>query len=119
MENGKGTWEYLRIATPVLTTLGLFIIGMVGSSLGGQINRMDTQLCAKIDKLDDKVFSHLTNEDLHALRSTIVDKAQFDLVNEMRLAQIKDIQSEILSVKTLVIEVREEARCNAKTKQSI
>lgn len=115
MDNGKGTWEYLRIVTPVLTTIGLFIIGMVGSSLGGHMDRLENSLTVQISKLDDKVFRHLTNDDIHAVRSTMVDKSTFDLINQLRVAQIAEIKAEICDVKTLVIEARQEAR-NAKTK---
>jgi hypothetical protein len=112
MTSGKetGAWEYLRIATPVLTTLGLFIIGYVGSSLGGHMNQMETQIVLKIDKLDDKIFKHMTNDEIHVLRSTVVDKAMFDVINQVRVAQIQDIKAEICDVKTLLIQAQQEAK---------
>ena len=116
MDNGnKGVWEYLRIATPVLTTLGLFIIGFMGSSIGGHMDKMEIRLGAKIDKLDDKLFKHLTNDDIHAVRSTLVNKAQFDLINQIRTAQMGEIKSELCDLKTLVIEGTREASINATT----
>jgi hypothetical protein len=108
MKNGssKGVWEYLRIVTPVLTTLGLFIVALVGNGLNIRIDRMETQVCTAIEKVDEKMFKHLTNEDLHVARSTIVDKATFDLMNQIRVAQIADLKSDIADVKTIVLENR-------------
>ena len=79
------------------------------------MDRLENSLTVQISKLDDKVFRHLTNDDIHAVRSTMVDKNTFDLINQLRAAQIAEIKAEICDVKTLVIESRQEAR-NAKTK---
>ena len=111
-----GVWEYLRIATPVLTTLGLFIVGLVGSNLSNNVNRMETQLLAQMGKIDDKLFRHLTNDEIHMPRSTMVDKQQFDLINTIRASQLADLKAEICDVKTLVMETREEGRARG-TKQ--
>lgn len=110
MNSGKetGAWEYLRIATPVLTTLGLFIIGYIGSSLSGHMNQMETQIVGKIDKLDDKIFKHMTNDEIHIPRASMVDRASFDIINQVRAAQISEIKAEICDVKTLLIQAREE-----------
>ena len=64
------TWmEYLRLVTPFL----LFIITFT-----------TTRLVFKLDDIDAKLFSHLTNDEIHAPRSMFVDKANFDLYQKMR-----------------------------------
>jgi hypothetical protein len=113
--NSKGIWEYLRIVTPVLTTLGLFIVALVGNGINTRIDRMETQVCTSIEKVDEKLFKHLTNEELHVVRSTIVDKAQFDLINQIRAAQIAEIKTDMSDIKLLLMQDRTN-KINAKTK---
>lgn len=62
--NKIGFLEMMRFGTPLLVTICIFLSGL---------------LINKIDKIDDKIFKHLTNDDLHALRSTLVSKAEFEL----------------------------------------
>lgn len=115
MENGKGVWEYLRIATPVLTTLGLFIIGYMGSSLGNQISNTKTEIIQKVDKLDDKLFRHLTNDEMHTPRSIAVDKNQFELINQMRSEQITDLRTRVECLKDEVKDLQREVENGSRT----
>lgn len=55
--------KVLSIMTPILVTINLFLVGMINT---------------KIDKVDNKLFTHLTNHELHVPRNNIVSKAIFE-----------------------------------------
>lgn len=61
MEN-NGKWT--KFITPVLVTIAIFMLG---------------NITMQINKLEDRVFQHLANEQIHAPRSQFVSKAEFDL----------------------------------------
>lgn len=56
--------EWFRLVTPLLVTIALFMIGGVKGDVG---------------KLDDKVFKHFTNDEIHIPRGMIVTQAEFDM----------------------------------------
>ena len=68
--------ESLRLVTPVGITLLLFFT---------------SQLLLKIDKIDDKLFKHLTNDDIHTPREMVVSAVQFQMhekFQEYRFTQL-------------------------------
>ena len=74
----KKDWsEYMRWITPILVTLCLFFL---------------TQINAKVDEIDTKLFKHLTNDDMHTPRSVVVDKETFALYQVMRDKQMGDLR---------------------------
>ena len=95
----KGVWEYLKIVTPVMVTIGLFMIANLGAGLNSRICSLGTELNAKIDKIDNRMFTHFTNDELHVPRSTIVTEGEFNLVSKMRELQIADIKRGIGEIK--------------------
>ena len=62
MENKHWT-ENFRIFTPILVTIACFMLG---------------NLISTTNKIDDKLFKHLTNDEVHAPRSQTVSKIEFD-----------------------------------------
>ena len=74
--NGYRVVEWFRFITPVLVTVAITMVGSLKSD---------------ISKLDDKVFSHLTNDEMHTPRSAIVSKAEFELVYEVRERQYQGL----------------------------
>ena len=60
MQNGSWT----KYITPVLVTIAIFMLGVIMS----QVNR-----------IDEKLFHHLANDEIHMPRSLYVSKAEFDV----------------------------------------
>jgi hypothetical protein len=60
MQNGSWT----KYITPVLVTIAIFMLGVIMS----QVNR-----------IDEKLFHHLANDEIHMPRSLYVSKAEFDI----------------------------------------
>lgn len=61
MENNKGWTKFI---TPVLVTIAIFMLG---------------NITVQINRLEDRVFQHLANDQIHAPRNQFVSKAEFDL----------------------------------------
>ena len=63
-ENGKRHWtENFRIFTPILVTIAIFLLGTLNST---------------VNKIDDKLFKHLTNDEIHIPRGQLVSRDIFD-----------------------------------------
>lgn len=56
-------------------------------------------LLGYISSIDAKLFAHLTNSDMHVIRSQIVSKGEFDLVSEMRQRDFALIQEQLTEIK--------------------
>ena len=91
--DGQKHWtESFRIFTPILVTVAIFMLGSLQST---------------VSKIDDKLFKHFTNEEIHIPRSTVVTKAEFDLMTKMRDSQVGDLKDAIKDgITQLRIEVR-------------
>jgi len=63
--NGKKQFlEWFRVITPALISLCLFFLGVINYQLR---------------TIDSKIFTHLTNHDIHIPREQIVSQAEFDM----------------------------------------
>lgn len=60
MQNGNWT----KYITPVLVTIALFMLGSI---------------MAQVSRVDEKLFHHLANDEIHMPRSLYVSKAEFDI----------------------------------------
>ncbi|KJJ83390.1 secreted protein [Candidatus Omnitrophus magneticus] len=58
----KESWT--KYITPVLVTIAIFMLG---------------NIMAQVGRVDDKLFHHLANDEIHMPRSLYVSKAEFDL----------------------------------------
>ena len=92
-------WSYLRFATPLLIGIALFMIGDVKN---------------EINEIDQKMFTHLTNDDLHIPRGYVVTKAEFDLINRIREGQFIKIEQGISDLRSLCMTLVKEGRINGK-----
>ena len=61
MQNSAGWTKYI---TPVLVTIALFMLGTI---------------MAQVSRVDEKLFHHLANDEIHMPRSLYVSKAEFDI----------------------------------------
>ena len=90
-ERDFSMWSLMRLATPVLITICLFVISSMNSTM---------------TRIDEKLFKHLTNDEIHSPKSMVVSKAEFSIyqgfrereMNELRLSQneMQKNQKEIL-----------------------
>jgi hypothetical protein len=61
MQNG-GEWS--KFITPVLVTIAIFMLGTIMS---------------QVSRIDEKLFHHLANDEIHMPRSLYVSKAEFEM----------------------------------------
>ncbi|MDD5512377.1 MAG: hypothetical protein PHD09_01235 [Candidatus Omnitrophica bacterium] len=59
--NGAGWTKYI---TPVLVTITIFMLGSI---------------MAQMNRIDEKLFHHLANDEIHMPRSLYVSKAEFEI----------------------------------------
>lgn len=88
--NGKSWTEWLRLITPI----GIFILGV-----------FVTDINKKIDCIDQKLFIHLTNDEMHSPRSLVVTKPEFTMYQVMRDKQMEDIREKISDIKDFIVKV--------------
>ena len=53
-----------KFITPILVTIAIFMLGTI---------------MAQVGRIDEKLFHHLSNDEIHMPRSQFVTKAEFDL----------------------------------------
>ena len=78
-ENGgkKPLSEVFRWLTPMLITIAIYQLGTISST---------------VSKLDEKVFKHLTNDEIHTPKSIVVNKAEFEIYQSFRDKQMSDLK---------------------------
>ena len=80
----RGSYQFYKIISsyvmPFLTSLILFIVCL---------------LFSKIDKLDEKIFTHMTNSEIHAPRTMFVSRAEFDVQCKLMEKEQTDILNAI------------------------
>ncbi len=60
MQNGN----WIKFITPVLVTIVIFMLGTI---------------MAQVNRIDEKLFHHLANDEIHMPRSLYVSKAEFEM----------------------------------------
>src|SRR5574343_1662025 len=83
-ENQKSWTEYFRFLTPMLVTVAIFILGNIMS---------------KVNSIDEKMFKHLTNDELHCPRSIMLAKSEFDIYQNFRSKEMLELRDEITEMK--------------------
>lgn len=86
MKNGFGEW--FRFITPLLVTIGLYMM----SGING-----------KLSSIDDKLFKHLTNDEIHCPKSLVTTKAEFSIYQTMRDRQMADLKELNIEIKDLLL----------------
>jgi len=61
MQNGGGWTKFI---TPVLVTIAIFMLGTI---------------MTQVSRIDEKLFHHLANDEIHMPRSLYVSKAEFEM----------------------------------------
>jgi len=90
--NGGVHWtEYFRVITPFL----LLIVTFVGGTINDNLNNLRVD----IKSLDTKVFTHLTNDELHPQKSKLLSVDQFEAYEKLRAEQIQQICLDVNEIK--------------------
>ena len=71
--------------TNILVTIALAVNGAIWYSLAG---------------IDSKLFTHLTNHEIHTPSSIVVSKAEFQLYQGMRDKQLSDFRDLVMEIRT-------------------
>ncbi len=81
----KGSWT--RFITPILVTIAIFMLG---------------NITVQIARMDEKLFHHISNSEIHMPRSQFVSKAEFDIQcrfvekeNDRIIKAIDDLRCEL------------------------
>ena len=97
--------ENLRLATPLL----LLVVTLLGWSLNRNVDQMDRKIddtrCIVVN-IQQQIFKHMTNDEMHAPRSIVITKPEFMLYQQMRDEQIKDIRDSVYEIKCLISKER-------------
>ena len=79
--------SWTKYITPVLVTVAIFMLG---------------NITMQISRLEERIFQHLANDQIHAPRSQSVSKAEFDLhckffekENDRIIKALEDLRKEI------------------------
>lgn len=89
-QNAENSWVgWFRFVTPILVTIALFMI----SNIQHQNEASHKEIMNKVDSIDDKLFKHLTNDEMHCPRTLTMSKAEFSIYQEMRQKQMDDLRN--------------------------
>ena len=88
MQNGGGWTKFI---TPVLVTIAIFMLGTI---------------MTQVSRIDEKLFHHLANDEIHMPRSLYVSKAEFEMQsrfiekeNDRIIKAIDDLRRDLKSRK--------------------
>ena len=102
MTDTRSDWkEYLRLFTPFM----LVIISLIGWGIKEKVADMKNSIVAvqcQVAAIDDKMFKHLTNDEIHAPRSTYVQQAEFNLYQKMRDKQMDSMENLVRDIRNLI-----------------
>lgn len=85
--NGKAWTERYRWVTPMLVSISIFVLGMVLTTTRG---------------IDEKLFKHLTNDEIHTPRSVVLTRAEFAIYQDFRNKQNDDLKASLCRIEALL-----------------
>lgn len=95
MDSKNNAWpEILRLITPFL----VLALGGLGWAMSRQLSVIDLHL----SDIDNKMFTHLTNSEVHIPRATVISKDEFQLYQNMRDKQMGDIKDSLCRLEGMV-----------------
>jgi len=68
--------DKVKFITPILVTIALFMLGSI---------------MAQVGRVEEKLFHHLSNDEIHMPRSLFVSRAEFDLQSKFSEKEIDRI----------------------------
>ena len=104
MTDTKSDWkEYFRLFTPFM----LILVSIIGWGIREKVSDMQqsiTSVQCQVAAFDEKMFKHLTNEEIHIPRATVVNKAEFDLYQKMRDRQMDSMENVVRDIRNMLKE---------------
>ena len=82
-EKINNVFEWFRLITPMMLTIVIFLCTGINSRLEG---------------IETKLFSHMTNHEMHTPSSMVISKAEFEIYQQMRDRQMADLKEGILRI---------------------
>ena len=107
MAERKHWTESFRIATPLLLlTISLFLGYLITDMTNFKRDLTDkiSTMTDSLKQIDNKMFIHLTNSEIHIPRATVVSADEFKIYQCMRDAQMKDLKDGLVEIKKLLME---------------
>lgn len=80
--------ENFRVITPIL----LLVMSAFLTYLIADFSNFKTDIKTQLTCIDEKMFKHLTNDEMHSPRSLIITKPEFEMYQSMRDKQMNDIK---------------------------
>lgn len=81
-------YAWIRYITPALVAVAIFMLGTI---------------MTQVKSIDDKLFHHLANDEIHTPRSQVVSKAEFEIhchfiekENDRIIRAIDDLRSDLV-----------------------
>lgn len=99
-------WDsVLKYALPIM----LFVLGVYIRQVDSSINLVRSELkdykmytCETMKEYSDKMFKHMTNDEMHAPRSMVITKPEFAIYQELRNDQMKELREGMLRIQALL-----------------
>jgi hypothetical protein len=93
--NNKNWMEYFRLITPFM----LLVFSFVGWSVNGRLETINERICL----MDEKIFKHLTNEEIHTPRGLVVSQEAFVIYQNMRDKEMSSMSKGIEDIKDILL----------------
>ncbi|MDD5381870.1 MAG: hypothetical protein PHG53_09590 [Phycisphaerae bacterium] len=87
VENGNSKKTWFEITHFSLTTLASILVLAVGIYVGS--------VDKDIEKIDEKLFKHLTNDEIHAPTQQLVNRSEFNIYQKMRDDQMNTVKESL------------------------
>lgn len=87
MQQKKEWSEAMRWITPIGVTICIFLL---------------TMILHKTDTIDDKLFKHLTNDEIHTPKSIVLTRPEFDLYQQMRQRQMEETKELVIDIRNML-----------------
>ena len=94
----KDWTESFRFITPLM----LLIISAFLAYLISDFTNFKVDIKGQLSCIDQKIFTHLTNDEMHSPRSIIVTKPEFMMYQQMRDRQVEDIKDSLERVEKIL-----------------
>ena len=87
-ERRKTHWSaWITLLMPV----GLFLLAWANTIGNQRLERIE----ATVISTDEKVFKHLTNDEIHTPKSLVITKPEFNIYREYRTSEIENLREDV------------------------
>lgn len=102
----NGVWKVISTCfISGLLTLNIFVLTGISSHVNNSFDRVETSIKfvqtsinSSIKELDDKMFTHLTNDEMHTPRGMAVTKSEFNMHRQFANQVKEAIEDSIITL---------------------